>query len=529
MNLAPISSSALLMGLIFCGCFSSAWAQTVIASVCYEAKPETLTRTMNSSFCVGPTGVGACNTHEVGIGSGVQLGYYKVILNPGPTQETLYGFNGSSGLFLYSLGLPSQSFSVAHAPGETVLLISEGEAVYGYNNLSSTTVNIPRGVSSHNFFAPGSLIYTGQTTSFQPGAHGDVLRLRASAGAPAATWFLNGSEAVPSISAGQGCGTITYQGRLSDAGSAANGQFDLQFQAFETDTGGIAQSELITLQDVQVTGGIFTVPLFFGSTFINNFKPRFLQIGVRPGIAPDTDPFTLLTPRQPLTTVPFSINAVSAANAEQLGGVAANQYFRSTGGTVSGTLTVTGTINGTATNATQLGGVAANQFVQTTDSRLSDARTPTANSSNYIQNTNTQQTANFNINGNGTIGGNLTTTGTISNGCRSGFTAIAGGRLCVSATQAAATFYGGTGAIQTCTNMQARVGNSADVMLTFSNSGFNYFTGAIQGWLADHSADNTWGTWVTLGAQPDFDGPPLNVYTGGSGGTAPSLPFRCVY
>src|SRR5439155_26748703 len=62
----------------------------------------------------------------------------------------------------------------------------------------------------------------------------------------------------------------------------------------------------------------------------------------------------------------------------------------------------------TATNATQLGGIAASQYVQTNDSRLSDARTPTAGSSNYIQNTASPQTAsNFNISGNGTAGGTL--------------------------------------------------------------------------------------------------------------------------
>src|SRR5439155_20228891 len=62
----------------------------------------------------------------------------------------------------------------------------------------------------------------------------------------------------------------------------------------------------------------------------------------------------------------------------------------------------------TATNATQLGGIAASQYVQTNDARLSDARTPTAGSSNYIQNSASPQTAaNFNIAGNGTAGGTL--------------------------------------------------------------------------------------------------------------------------
>src|SRR5207248_6375240 len=62
----------------------------------------------------------------------------------------------------------------------------------------------------------------------------------------------------------------------------------------------------------------------------------------------------------------------------------------------------------TATNATQLGGVAANQYVVTTDTRMSDPRTPTAGSSNYVQNTTTQQSSsNFNISGNGIAGGTL--------------------------------------------------------------------------------------------------------------------------
>ena len=60
-------------------------------------------------------------------------------------------------------------------------------------------------------------------------------------------------------------------------------------------------------------------------------------------------------------------------------------------------------IIGAVANSQQLGGIAANQYVQTTDPRLTDARSPTAGSSNYIQNTNGQQAAsNFNISGNGT-------------------------------------------------------------------------------------------------------------------------------
>jgi hypothetical protein len=118
-----------------------------------------------------------------------------------------------------------------------------------------------------------------------------------------------------------------------------------------------------------------------------------------------------------------------------------------------------------------------------------------------------------------------------SQDCRAGFTAISGGRLCISAMQLPATFYetppqiGGAreGAIEICKNMQARVGNSADVMLSFSLSGFNYFGGYSEGWLADHGGEDTWGTWNRPFPTPDFDGAFRNVNDG------TRLPFRCVY
>ena len=116
----------------------------------------------------------------------------------------------------------------------------------------------------------------------------------------------------------------------------------------------------------------------------------------------------------------------------------------------------------------------------------------------------------------------------LASGCRSGFSAFAGGRLCVSGMMGPAPLYGngayGNGAIATCKNMGARVGNSNDVMLTFTNPNFNYFGGVQYGWLADHFADNAWGTWNVLSppSNQDFDGPPANAAMN-------SLPYRCVY
>jgi hypothetical protein len=95
----------------------------------------------------------------------------------------------------------------------------------------------------------------------------------------------------------------------------------------------------------------------------------------------------LLTPRQQVTSTPYAVRSASSANAD----------------------TATNATNATtATNATQLGGIAASQYVQTGDSRLSDARPPAAGSGNYIQNsTSPQASTNFNISGNGTVGGTL--------------------------------------------------------------------------------------------------------------------------
>ena len=81
-------------------------------------------------------------------------------------------------------------------------------------------------------------------------------------------------------------------------------------------------------------------------------------------------------------------------------------------GTVANATNATSSTNATtaatATNALSLGGVAANQYVLTGDARLSDARTPTAGSTNYIQNTTSAQSASFNVAGSGMVGSTFT-------------------------------------------------------------------------------------------------------------------------
>jgi hypothetical protein len=124
---------------------------------------------------------------------------------------------------------------------------------------------------------------------------------------------------------------------------------------------------------------VFTVLLDFGASAFSG-GDRYLEIYVKQHDAPA---YTGLTPRQQINSTPYAIRTLSAAAAD------------------------------TATNAAQLGGVAASGYVQTNDARLSDPRAPLAGSSNYIQNSSTQQSGTFNVNGSGTIGGALNVTGVV--------------------------------------------------------------------------------------------------------------------
>lgn len=156
---------------------------------------------------------------------------------------------------------------------------------------------------------------------------------------------------------------FNYQGSLNSGGLPANGNYDFQFVLFSVATGGSPVGLGLGINNVPVTNGSFSVILNFQNQFTGN--SRFLEIRVRPA---GQGTHTTLTPRQPILSAPYSINAA------------------------------------------QLGGTAADQFVITTDPRLIDSRNPLPNSGNYIQNQNggPQAGGNFNISGNGTIGSSLT-------------------------------------------------------------------------------------------------------------------------
>src|SRR5262249_18834971 len=98
---------------------------------------------------------------------------------------------------------------------------------------------------------------------------------------------------------------ISYQGTLKDGSAPANGVYDFTFRVFDSSTGG-TQVGFTTASDVQVTNGVFNVRLIFTtpSPFLNILN-NYMEIAVRPGNS--TGAYTMLTPRQEVSFVPFSI------------------------------------------------------------------------------------------------------------------------------------------------------------------------------------------------------------------------------
>src|SRR5256885_259503 len=111
---------------------------------------------------------------------------------------------------------------------------------------------------------------------------------------------------------------FTYQGRLTDKGAPASGLYDLSFGLFDAESGGIQIGNTLTGNGVSVTKGLFVLSLDFGAAPFNG-ADRWLEIGVRTNGS--SGGFTPLTPRQPISAAPYSVNALTAAVAQNLGGM----------------------------------------------------------------------------------------------------------------------------------------------------------------------------------------------------------------
>ncbi len=96
---------------------------------------------------------------------------------------------------------------------------------------------------------------------------------------------------------------FTYQGFLTDGGAPANGTYDFQFSLYDDAAGGVQVGATLSLGDVMVSDGRFTVQLDFGDVF--DGTALWLEVAVRPGAS--AGPYTALSPRQALTPAPYAL------------------------------------------------------------------------------------------------------------------------------------------------------------------------------------------------------------------------------
>lgn len=153
---------------------------------------------------------------------------------------------------------------------------------------------------------------------------------------------------------------FSYQGSLTDAGTPASGAFQMQFKLFDAVSGGTQVGS--TIADVPVTAsqGVFSAQLDFGSNALSGAN-RWLEIAIRHNSG---ESYSTILPRTQLTSSPYAVRTLSAASADL------------------------------ALDSNKLGGVAASSYLTTASAGNS-----------FIKNGAVQQTgANFNIDGNGTVG-----------------------------------------------------------------------------------------------------------------------------
>jgi hypothetical protein len=132
---------------------------------------------------------------------------------------------------------------------------------------------------------------------------------------------------------------FTFQGELRSAGNPVNGSYDMRFRLYDAPSGGAQVGTVLCSDNINITGGRFTVMLDFFLQFAG--QKRFIEVEVRQDTGLDCTNqtgFTVLSPRQELTATPNATFALNAAVA---------------------TLANTASTATTATNATQLNGQAA--------------------------------------------------------------------------------------------------------------------------------------------------------------------------
>lgn len=136
--------------------------------------------------------------------------------------------------------------------------------------------------------------------------------------------------------------SFLYQGQLRDGGTTATGEYDFEFKIFDDELVGLQVGLTVTLEDVDVENGLFTVELDFGPGVFTGTE-RCLEIGVREGAS--TGSFTVLAPRQKVAPTPYALRATDAGNAETLDGLDSGAFLQADGSISASGLVVEGTLD----------------------------------------------------------------------------------------------------------------------------------------------------------------------------------------
>ncbi len=96
---------------------------------------------------------------------------------------------------------------------------------------------------------------------------------------------------------------FTYQGELKNNGDPVNANCDFQFALYDTLSGGNQVEATQAVSNTFVSNGLFTVVLDFGNVFTGD--ARWLDVALR--CPAGSGAYTSLTPRQPLTAMPYAL------------------------------------------------------------------------------------------------------------------------------------------------------------------------------------------------------------------------------
>ena len=105
--------------------------------------------------------------------------------------------------------------------------------------------------------------------------------------------------------------TFAYQCMLWDNGAAASGSYDLRFILYDAEAGGSQVGAFVFVDDLAVIEGRVTAQLDFGDVF--DGRSLWLEVSVRDGASSGS--YTVLSPRQQLTAVPYARHASTAESA----------------------------------------------------------------------------------------------------------------------------------------------------------------------------------------------------------------------